>query len=36
MKKTWETPELNEVNLEQTMSGIVILPLEILGVQGPS
>ena len=36
MKKTWEAPELNEVNLEQTMSGITILPIEILGIQGPS
>ena len=36
MKKTWETPELTELDLHNTMSGIVTLPIEILGIQGPS
>jgi hypothetical protein len=36
MKKTWETPAVKELEVKDTMSGIVQLPLEILGIQGPS
>jgi hypothetical protein len=36
MKKTWTSPTLVVLALEETMSGIVILPIEILGIQGPS
>ena len=36
MKEIWETPTVDELELEDTMSGMVTLPIEILGVQGPS
>lgn len=36
MKEAWETPTVEEIELKETMSGIVKLPIEILGIQGPS
>jgi hypothetical protein len=36
-KPKWEKPQLEGMDIKQnTKSGIIILPLEILGVQGPS
>lgn len=36
-KMVWETPNLQILNTKQiTKSGLVILPIEILTVQGPS
>jgi hypothetical protein len=36
-KLLWETPQLQCLDARKhTESGIVILPIEILGVQGPS
>lgn len=37
IKSNWETPTLQSLDTKMhTNSGIVILPIEILGVQGPS
>ena len=35
-KQTWLAPEIVDLDIEDTQSGIVILPIEITGVQGPS
>lgn len=35
-KKTWLAPEVVDLDIDDTQSGIYIHPIEILGVQGPS
>jgi hypothetical protein len=36
LRKSYQPPKLVKLSQEQTESGPVILPIEILGVQGPS
>lgn len=35
-RKVYQPPKLTKLSQDATESGIVILPIEILGVQGPS
>jgi hypothetical protein len=35
-RRTYAAPDLEVLDIRDTKSGIVILPIEILGIQGPS
>lgn len=35
-RKVYQPPKLTKLSQDATESGIVILPIEILGIQGPS